>query len=61
AGALRIPVPDADAYVSMRLTRRRPHHSGPSILAGGVAWVAAGPDDPVEPLPQDLPVPRRPR
>ncbi|GGQ19711.1 NaeI family type II restriction endonuclease [Streptomyces roseolilacinus] len=61
AGALRVPVPDADAYVSVRLTRRRPHHSGPSTLAGGVAWVVAGPDDPVEPLPGDLPNPRRPR
>ncbi|WP_301252912.1 NaeI family type II restriction endonuclease [Streptomyces somaliensis] len=61
AGALRIRVPDADAYVSVRLTRRRPHHGGPSVLAGGVAWVVAGPDDPAEPLPQDLPPPRRPR
>ncbi|MEU2184682.1 NaeI family type II restriction endonuclease [Streptomyces thermolilacinus] len=61
AGTLRLPVPDADAYVSTRLTRRRPHHAGPSILAGGVAWVVAGPDDPLEPLPQDLPNPRRPR
>ncbi|MDT9684643.1 NaeI family type II restriction endonuclease [Streptomyces sp. TRM76323] len=61
ARALRIPVPEADAYVSVRLTRRRPHHGGPSILAGGVAWVVAGPNDPVEPLPQDLPAPRRPR
>ncbi|WP_372499163.1 NaeI family type II restriction endonuclease [Streptomyces somaliensis] len=41
AGALRIRVPDADAYVSVRLTRRRPHHGGPSVLAGGVAWVVA--------------------
>ncbi|MEV5446907.1 NaeI family type II restriction endonuclease, partial [Streptomyces sp. NPDC052644] len=61
AGALRLPVPDADAYVSVRLTRRRPHHAGPSLLAGGVAWVVAGPDDPLEPLPRDLPNPRRPR
>ncbi|WP_331453751.1 NaeI family type II restriction endonuclease [Streptomyces sp. SS162] len=61
AGALRLPVPDADAYVSVRLTRRRPHHAAPSIVAGGVAWVAAGPDDPLEPLPGDLPNPRRPR
>ncbi|MEU3449140.1 NaeI family type II restriction endonuclease [Streptomyces thermolilacinus] len=61
AGALRLPVPDADAYVSARLTRRRPHHARPSILAGGVAWVVAGPGDPLEPLPQDLPNPRRPR
>ncbi|CAL9589374.1 NaeI family type II restriction endonuclease [Streptomyces sp. enrichment culture] len=61
AGALRLPVPDADAYVSARLTRRRPHHARPSILAGGVAWVVAGPGDPLEPLPRDLPNPRRPR
>ncbi|WP_374984787.1 NaeI family type II restriction endonuclease [Streptomyces fradiae] len=61
AEALRVPVPDADAYVSVRLTRRRPHHAAPSIVAGGVAWVAAGPDDPLEPLPGDLPNPRRPR
>ncbi|WP_149181653.1 NaeI family type II restriction endonuclease [Streptomyces sp. TRM49041] len=61
AAALRVPVPEADAYVSVRLARRRPHHTGPSVLAGGVAWVVAGSDDPVEPLPQDLPSPRRPR
>ncbi|WP_228981119.1 NaeI family type II restriction endonuclease [Streptomyces sp. DH12] len=61
AAVLRLPEPDPHAYVSVRLTRRRPHHTGPSVVAGGVAWVVAGPGDPVEPLPQELPSPRRPR
>ncbi|GAA4891510.1 NaeI family type II restriction endonuclease [Streptomyces coeruleoprunus] len=61
AAALGLPVPEADEYVSVALTRRRPHHTRPSIVAGGVAWVVAGRDDPAEPLPQDLPSPRRPR
>ncbi|MFJ3160327.1 NaeI family type II restriction endonuclease [Streptomyces kanasensis] len=61
AAVLRLPVPDPHAYLSVRLTRRRPHHTGPSVVAGGVAWVVAGPGDPVEPLPQELPSPRRPR
>ncbi|WP_175411711.1 NaeI family type II restriction endonuclease [Streptomyces sp. TRM64462] len=61
AVALRLPVPAPDEYVSVRLTRRRPHHTRPSVLAGGVAWVTATADDPAEPLPPDLPTPRRPR
>ncbi|MCS0639484.1 hypothetical protein NX801_28390 [Streptomyces sp. LP05-1] len=63
AAGLRLPLPEEDEYVSVRLTRRRPDHLGrPSVLANGVAWTPARPDDPVEPLPgTDLPRLRRAR
>ena len=46
---LPVPAPGSGESVSVRLTRRRPHHDGlPFVTLDGERWVAALPGDPAE-------------
>ncbi|MGW7304745.1 NaeI family type II restriction endonuclease [Streptomyces sp. NPDC054835] len=56
AETLRLPVPETDEYVCAPLVRRRSEHGArPSVVADGAAWVIAGEDDELAPLPAGFP------
>ncbi|MFE1377457.1 NaeI family type II restriction endonuclease [Streptomyces sp. NPDC058740] len=59
ATKLRLPVPERDEYVCVPLARRRSEHGArPSVVADATAWVVAGEDDELVPLPTGFPAVR---
>ncbi|MFE3935994.1 NaeI family type II restriction endonuclease [Streptomyces goshikiensis] len=52
ARSLGLPEPRTGEWVSQRITRLRPEHAeSPSVTLSGEEWTVAGPDDPVEAIP----------
>ncbi|MFF9010479.1 NaeI family type II restriction endonuclease [Streptomyces goshikiensis] len=52
ARSLGLPEPRTGEWVSQRITRLRPGHAeSPSVTLSGEEWTVAGPDDPVEAIP----------